>query len=135
MLQYLVAASMMATCSAPLPSWPALGSYRARRPFFPGLAFLDDKLIRLDLVPPQLKDVPDAEPEVDAGTDQQSGIVAAVGHQALDEGVGLGTPQGGGGALASWFCHVLDVRPGGYENRHSRREMQPKKEKAEKALT
>ena len=73
------------------------------RSFFPGLTFLNDKLIRLDLVPPQLKDVPDAKPEIDAGTDQQSGIVAAVGHPAFNEGVGLGPPQGGGGALASNF--------------------------------
>ena len=69
--------------------------------FFPGLALLDDKLIRLDLTPPQLEDVPDPEAEVDAGTDQQGGVVAAVGHQALDEGVGVRPPEGGGGTLAS----------------------------------
>ena len=36
--------------------------------FFPGLALFDDKLIRLDLVPPQLKDAPNPEAEVNAGT-------------------------------------------------------------------
>ena len=88
--------------------------------FFPGLALLDDELIRLDLIPPQLEDVPDLEVEVDAGTDQEGGVVAAVGHQALDEGAGLRPPEGGGDTLASWFCHVLKVRPGGYKNRRSR---------------
>ena len=36
---------------------------------FPGLALLDDELIRLELVSPQLEDVPDPEAEVNAGTD------------------------------------------------------------------
>ena len=90
------------------------------RSFFPGLALLDDELIRLDLIPPQLEDVSDPQAEVDAGPDQQGGVVAAVGHQALDEGVGLRPPQGGGGALASWFCHVLKIRPGGCKNRPRR---------------
>ena len=89
--------------------------------FFPGLALLDDELIRLNLVPPQLQDVPDPETEVDAGTNQQGGVVAAIGDQALDEGVGLGPPQRGGRALASWFCHILEVRLGGYKNRRPRR--------------
>ena len=91
------------------------------RSFFPGLALLDDELIGLNLVPPQLEDVPDPEAEVDAGTDQQGSVVAAVGHQALDEGVGVRPPEGGGGALTSRFCHVLKVRPGGYKNSRPRR--------------
>ncbi len=40
------------------------------RSFFPGLPLLDDKLICLDLVPPQLEEISDSEAEVDAGTDQ-----------------------------------------------------------------
>ena len=40
------------------------------RSFFSGLPLLDDELIRLNLVPPQLRNIPDAESEVDAGTDQ-----------------------------------------------------------------
>ena len=91
------------------------------RSFFPGLALPDDELIRLDLLPPQLEDVPNPEAEVNAGPDQQGGVVAAVGHQALDEVVGLGPPEGGGGAVASRFCHVFKVRPGGYKNRRPRR--------------
>ena len=96
--------------------------------FFPGLPLLDHELIRLDLIPPQLEDVPDPEAEVDAGADQQGGVVTAVGHQALDEGVGVGPPQGGGGAFASRFCHPLKVRLGGYKNRRLRREIEPKNE-------
>ena len=40
------------------------------RSFLPGLTLLDDKLVRLNLIPPELEDVTDAESEVDAGTDQ-----------------------------------------------------------------
>ena len=69
--------------------------------FFPGLPLLDNELIRLDLVPSQLEDVSDPETEVDAGPDQQGRIVAAIRHQALDEGVGLSPPEGGGGTFAS----------------------------------
>ena len=49
-------------------------------------------------------------------------VLAAVSHQALDEGVGVRPPEGGGGALTSRFYHVLEVRPGGYKNRRPRRE-------------
>ena len=96
--------------------------------FFPGLTLLDDELVRLNLIPPQLKDVPNPEAEVDAGTDQKGSVVAAIRHQALDEGVGLGPPQGCGGAFASWFCHESKVRLGGYKNRMRRRKTKPRNE-------
>ena len=98
--------------------------------FLPGLPLLDNELIRLDLVPSQLEDVSDPETEVDASTDQQSGIVAVVCHQALYQSVGLSPPEGGGGAFTSRFCHVLKVRPGGYKNRPQRRKAKPRNENA-----
>ena len=75
--------------------------------FFPGFALLDNELIRLDLVPPQLENVPNPQAEVDAGPDQEGGVVAAVGHQGFGDNVGVRPSEGEVYAFTSPFAIYL----------------------------
>ena len=50
------------------------------RSFFTGLPLFDYKIIRLNPILPQLEVVPYVKTEVDAVTNQQSGIGPAIGH-------------------------------------------------------
>ena len=64
------------------------------RSFFPGFALLDNEPMRVNLVPPQVDDVSDPEAKVNAGTNQQGGVVVAVGHQALDHRISVRSSDG-----------------------------------------
>ena len=91
------------------------------RSFFPGLSFFDNELIRLDLIPSQLEGVPDSEAKVDAGTDEQRGVVATVSHEPLHESSSLAPPQGCSFRLLTLFCHASKVTHRGYKNYDPRR--------------